>query len=236
MSVKKKYYAVAVGRSPGIYEDWPSAESQVKGYAGARYKGFADCGEAEAWLADPRIERRAGASPAPAAPPPPVARPGALIVHSDGGCIDNPGPGGYGVVIESDGERRELSGGFRRTTNNRMELLAVVVALEELRQCARPIDIYCDSSYVINGIDKGWARAWRQRGWRRADGGAVANVDLWARLLDLVARLDVRFCWVKGHAGHVENECCDVLAGLAARGADLPEDEGFVDGQGVGKS
>ena len=234
MSVKKKYYAVAVGRSPGIYEDWPSAESQVKGFAGARYKGFADRSEAEVWLADPTAPPRAAASPAPAPPQPPLARAGAVIVHSDGGCIDNPGPGGYGVVIEGDGERRELSGGYRRTTNNRMELMAVVVALEELRRCSRPIDIYCDSGYVINGIDKGWAVRWRQRGWHRADGGAVANVDLWSRLLDLVACLDVRFCWLKGHAGHVENERCDVLAGLAARGTDLPEDEGFAAGQREG--
>lgn len=222
--MKKKYYAVAVGRSCGIYENWPSAEAQVKGFPGARYKGFGSRGEAEAWLENPLY---AGKKEDQAAARQPEIRAGAIAVYTDGGCLGNPGPGGYGVVIDLDGQKLELSGGFRRTTNNRMELLAVIVALEAVSRYGRPVDLCSDSSYVINALDKGWAVRWRQAGWRRADGGAVANLDLWQRLVDLVATIDLRFHWIKGHAGHAENERCDVLAGNAAQGADLPEDSGF---------
>jgi ribonuclease HI len=226
--MKKKFYAVAVGRTCGIFEDWPAAEAQVKGFAGALYKGFAERSEAEAWLENPFHEKkRSTSSSTPTLPP--QSRPRAIVVHTDGGCLSNPGPGGYGVVIDVDGEQRELSGGFRRTTNNRMELLAVIVALETLRGCGRPVDLFSDSSYVVNAVSKGWAIRWEQGGWRRADGGDVANIDLWQRLLALIDALDLRLYWLKGHAGHAENERCDVLAGLAAKSEDLSVDRGYSD-------
>lgn len=223
--MKKKYYAVAAGRNCGIYGDWPSAEAQVKGFPGARYKGFGSRGEALAWLENPLYASKHEDRPTARRP---EIRGGAISVYTDGGCQGNPGPGGYGVVIDLDGEKLELSGGFRRTTNNRMELLAVIVALEAVVGYCRPVDLCSDSSYVINALDKGWAARWRQLGWRRADGGTVANVDLWQRLVDLAATIDLRLHWIKGHAGHAENERCDVLAGKAAQGVDLLEDSGFT--------
>lgn len=227
-NVKKKFYAVATGRSTGIFTDWPSAEAQVKGFAGAQYQGFVSEEEARAWLANPLYKKK---EPRPAKQPPGQARPeptpGAIIVCTDGGCSNNPGPGGYGVVIEGDRESREMSGGFRLTTNNRMEMMAAIVALESLRGCGKPIELYSDSSYLVNGMTKGWARNWRNKGWRKSDGEAVMNVDLWQRLLQLAEQLDVHFHWVKGHAGHPGNERCDQLAVAAARQADLPIDGGY---------
>lgn len=226
--MKKKCYAVAVGRIRGIFEDWPAAEIQVKGFPGALYKGFAERSEAEAWLENPFHEKKRSTSSSVSTSARP-SRPGAIVVHTDGGCLSNPGPGGYGVVIDTDGEQRELSGGFRRTTNNRMELLAVIVALEAVRGCGRPIDLFSDSSYVVNAVNKGWAMRWAQGGWRRVDGGDVANIDLWQRLLALTGVPDLCLYWLKGHAGHAENERCDVLADLAARGEDLSVDQGYCD-------
>lgn len=232
--MKKKWYAVAVGRRCGIFADWSSAEAQVKGFAGARYQSFASEEEAKAWLLHPVYQKRergaAGGSLPPAIP---EQRPGAIVVFTDGGCINNPGPGGYGIVILARGDRRELSGGFRLTTNNRMEMTAAVVALETLQECGTAIDLYSDSSYLVNGLVKGWARKWRANGWRKADGGAVLNVDLWRRLLDLADALDVRFHWLKGHAGTEGNERCDKLAVAAARRPDLPADAGYRDVAGA---
>lgn len=227
----KKYYAIAVGRKPGIYDNWPLAHAQVMGFPGARYKGFTSRGEAEAWLALPAVRRvpertKAKSSTAPArivqAP-----RPGEILVYSDGGARFNPGPGGYGVIIIADGERRELSGGYRHTTNNRMELMGCIVALDSLGDCALPITITTDSQYVVNGISKGWALGWRRRGWLKADRQPALNADLWGRLLDLVEGREVTFCWVRGHAGHPENERCDQLAVSSAAQPGLPVDQGY---------
>ena len=226
--VKKKYYAVAVGRRCGIFIDWPTAEAQVKGFAGARYKSFSSEADAKAWLLHPVYQKKLPGSevrfPGQTRP---QQRPGAIIVFTDGGCIDNPGPGGYGIIIEENGERQEMSGGFKLTTNNRMEMMAALVALEKLRERWAPIDLYSDSSYLVNGITKGWARKWRNNGWCKADGGAVLNVDLWRRLLALTDDLDVQFHWLKGHAGNEGNERCDKLAVAAARQLELPMDKGY---------
>jgi ribonuclease HI len=228
--VKKKFYAVAVGRRSGIFNDWPTAEAQVKGFAGAKYQSFPSEAEARAWLENP-IYKKKEQSPNThvSLPVRPEQRPGAIIVFTDGGCSNNPGPGGYGIVIEEGLERREISGGYRLTTNNRMEMTAALVALESLRQCGAPIDLYSDSSYLVNGITKGWARKWRTNGWRKADGGEVMNVDLWQRLLLLVDALDVRLHWVKGHAGNAGNERCDQLAVAATKQPELPVDGGYQD-------
>ncbi|MBU1565748.1 MAG: ribonuclease HI [Proteobacteria bacterium] len=233
--MKKKFYAVALGRRSGIFTDWPSAEAQVKGFAGAKYKSFPSEEEAGAWLENPVYAKKEHCqnnnAPVQVLPEP---RPGAIIVFTDGGCINNPGPGGYGVVIqEGPEERLEMSGGYRLTTNNRMEMTAALVALEKLRGCGAPIDLYSDSSYLVNGITKGWARKWRNNGWCKADGGVVVNVDLWQRLLLLAEALDVRFHWLKGHVGNEGNERCDKLAVSAARQPDLPVDDGYQGGAGM---
>ncbi|WP_275802820.1 ribonuclease HI [Desulfurivibrio dismutans] len=235
MTAGKKVYAVAVGREPGIYHDWPTARAQVEGFPGARYKGFPRRDEARAWLAEaaasgpsrrpsqgrlPGLARRRVVSGAE--PEAPVD--GMVTIYTDGGAQGNPGPGGYGVVELYNGQRRELAGGFRLTTNNRMELMACIVALSELEQRDKPVRLYSDSSYVVNGIRKGWAQSWRRRGWRKSDGRPALNPDLWARLLDLLAGLTVDFHWVRGHAGNPLNERCDQLAVANARRPDLPAD------------
>lgn len=230
---KKKFYAVAVGRTPGIYTNWPAAEAQVKGFAGAKFKGFASQAEAEGWLDDPVYSRRVPEKrPESERPLLDIATAeDGVVVYTDGGCINNPGPGGYGVVILDGGEVGERSGGFRLTTNNRMELMACLVALQELAGTERPVILHSDSSYVVNGIEKGWARGWRARGWRKSDGQPALNADLWAELLMLSESLSVTFRWVKGHAGNIHNERCDVLATTSARQNGLPVDTGYERGR-----
>ncbi len=226
---KIKYYAVAVGRSSGIYTDWATAEEQVKGFAAAKYKSFPTRAEAEAWLKRPvyqkkEIQKTTRQATKSAQRQLLCDDPAAIIVYTDGGSINNPGPGGYGIVIEADGKRRELSGGYRHTTNNRMEMMAAIVALRELRDCRRKIFLHSDSSYLVNGISKGWARKWRSKGWKKSDGQPVLNIDLWKELLDLLDGADVHFIWVKGHAGNELNERCDRLAVSAARQPEMAAD------------
>jgi len=224
---KSKFYAVAAGRSPGIYTDWVTAEKQVKGFTAAKFKSFPTRAEAEAWLESPVYktgERRKDSRMQAANTAAPKTDPGAVVVYTDGGSINNPGPGGYGIVIETAGEKKELSGGYRHTTNNRMEMTAAIVALQSLQPCQKRIQLYSDSSYLVNGIAKGWARKWRSRGWKKANGEAVLNVDLWQQLLELLEGMEVSFNWVKGHDGNEYNERCDRLAVACARRSDLPAD------------
>ena len=148
-----------------------------------------------------------------------------VVVFTDGACTGNPGPGGYGAILQYGEHRRELSGGFRRTTNNRMELMAAIRVLEALKEpCS--VTLVSDSEYVVKGISKGWARAWRAKAWRRS-GKTVPNWELWNRLLELCERHQVNLRWVEGHSGHVENERCDQLAVCAAGGPDLAVDLGY---------
>ena len=147
-------------------------------------------------------------------------------IYTDGACKGNPGSGGYGVVLLSGGRRKELSGGFRKTTNNRMELLACIEGLRSLKRSCTVV-LTSDSSYVVNAIEKGWAKRWRSKSWMLSPGKAAKNSDLWKQLLELCAEHTVKFRWVKGHAGHPENECCDVLAVAASQRKELPADLGF---------
>jgi len=151
-------------------------------------------------------------------------------IYTDGACIGNPGPGGYGVILEYGAKRRELNGGYRLTTNNRMELMAAIVGLQSLRY---PCDVtlYTDSKYLANGISQGWARKWQANGWRLASKQPAVNVDLWITLLELCEKHDVFIVWVKGHAGHYENERCDKLSVEAAKGKELPVDEEYERGR-----
>ena len=152
-----------------------------------------------------------------------------VLIHTDGSCLGNPGPGGWAAVLALPGgaARKELSGGFARTTNNRMEIMAVIAALEALKEpCG--VDLYTDSQYVRNAVEKGWLASWQKKNWVKADRKPVLNVDLWQRLVPLLARHTVRLHWLRGHAGHPENERCDELARARAASADLPEDTGFL--------
>ena len=134
-----------------------------------------------------------------------------VYIFSDGACSGNPGPGGYGVILRCDGKEKELSGGEPDTTNNRMELSGVIAGLEALKYPCRVI-IQTDSRYVVDGIEKGWAKSWRKNNWIKSDKKPALNKDLWERLLELLELHEVSFVWIKGHAGHEENERCDRLA------------------------
>ena len=132
-------------------------------------------------------------------------------IYTDGACRGNPGKGGWGAILVYGGVEKELSGGERETTNNRMELTAVISALEALREPCE-VTLTSDSKYVIDAITLGWARSWQAKGWRKADKSPALNVDLWEKLLALLERHKVSFVWVRGHNGHPYNERCDVLA------------------------
>ena len=148
-------------------------------------------------------------------------------IYTDGGCLGNPGRGGYGAILAYGEHRRELSGGYQHTTNNRMEMMACIFALGALkRECA--VTVYSDSKYLVDGVSKGWAVKWKRNNWKRSGGERAENVDLWERLLTLIENHHVKFLWVKGHDGHQENERCDQLATEAANGSDLLEDAGYI--------
>ena len=132
-------------------------------------------------------------------------------IYTDGACSGNPGPGGWGAILRYNGKEKELSGGEAQTTNNRMELTGVISALEALREpCV--VELYSDSKYVIDALEKGWASSWRERGWKRADKKPALNPDLWETLLALTEKHEMRYHWVKGHADNEFNNRCDRLA------------------------
>jgi ribonuclease HI len=145
-----------------------------------------------------------------------------ITIHTDGAASGNPGPGGYGVVMEAGKHHKELWGGFRRTTNNRMELLAVIVALEALKGEGHEVTIVSDSKYVVDAVEKGWVL-----GWERKHFAKKKNADLWRRFLQAYRRHTVRFHWIRGHAGHPQNELCDRLAVAAREQPGLPADEAY---------
>jgi len=150
----------------------------------------------------------------------------AVEIYTDGACLGNPGPGGYGAVLIYGPHRRELSGGFCLTTNNRMEMMGAIVALNTLTEpCA--VTLYSDSKYVVDAMVKGWAKRWQRQNWMRTKTEPALNPDLWADLLQAGDRHQVTWRWVKGHAGHPENERCDRLAVAAAHQPQLPPDLGY---------
>lgn len=134
-----------------------------------------------------------------------------IEIFTDGACSGNPGPGGWGAVLRFGPHEKELCGGARATTNNRMELLAVISALKALKEPCQ-VNLTTDSKYVADAISKGWLTSWQKKNWHLAGGGPVKNDDLWKQLLPLLEKHQVHFHWVKGHAGHPENERCDALA------------------------
>jgi ribonuclease HI len=261
---RKQYYAVRIGRKPGIYRTWDECKDQVDGYAKAQFKGFGSLEEAEAYLGYVRTTNNPTSKPSgakssaskPSGAKPSDARPSGapkkkrrtersedearalemlktdnglkhVVIYTDGACIGNPGPGGYGVVMLHDKHRKEFSRGFRLTTNNRMEILACIVGLQALKgPCA--VTLYSDSQYVINSMTKGWARRWKKNKWKRKDEN-IPNADLWEKMLDLCDKHKVKFNWVRGHSGNKENERCDQLARNAALGFDMAIDTVYED-------
>lgn len=134
-----------------------------------------------------------------------------VYIFSDGACSGNPGPGGYGVILRFGDKEKELSGGAPDTTNNRMELSGVIAGLEALKYPCK-VFLQTDSKYVVDGIEKGWAKSWQRNHWIKSDKKPALNKDLWEKLLKLLEKHEVKFLWIKGHAGHAENERCDRLA------------------------
>jgi ribonuclease HI len=145
-----------------------------------------------------------------------------ITVYTDGSSRGNPGPGGYGIVMMAGEHRKELSAGFRHTTNNRMELLSVIVALETLKGTGHQVLIYSDSKYVVDAVEKKWVFGWQKKGFK-----GKKNEDLWMRFLRIYPKHHVKFVWVKGHDGNPLNERCDTLAVEAALGSNLKEDRVF---------
>ncbi len=145
-----------------------------------------------------------------------------IEIFTDGASSGNPGPGGYGVILRSGKHYKELSAGYRKTTNNRMELMAVIKGLEALKSINQSVTIYSDSKYVIDSIEKRWVYGWVQKGFK-----GKKNKDLWLRYLELSKLHNIKFIWVRGHAGHPENERCDVLAVAAGKQKDLLIDSVF---------
>lgn len=147
-------------------------------------------------------------------------------IYSDGSCLGNPGPGGWAALLVSGEHRKEISGGFSLTTNNRMEILAAVMSLEALRKpCS--VELYTDSRYVCDAVNKRWLNSWQAKGWKKADKKPVLNRDLWERLMPLLKQHAPKFIWVRGHNGHPENEHVDTLARNAAGQRNNPPDTGY---------
>ncbi len=147
-------------------------------------------------------------------------------IYTDGACSGNPGAGGYGALLLYGSAKKELSAGYRMTTNNRMEMLAVIKALEALKEPCHVV-LYSDSKYVVDAITKGWVTKWKQNGWQRNKKEKASNVDLWEDMLKQLERHDVAFQWVKGHADNPGNERCDTLAREAILSNNLQEDENY---------
>ena len=228
-----KYYAVAQGHKTGIFTNWPETQRLVQGYPNAIYKSFKTREEAEAFLKNPVYGKKSSSDASKKktySKTPPPCPDNAIVVYTDGSAIGNPGPGGYGVVIQRPGqaEPQELTAGYDRTTNNRMEMMAVIVAMETLAGATDPIVLHSDSRYTLDAITKGWAKGWKRRGWKTSDGNPALNSDLWKRLLKALEKVDVKFQWVKGHAGNPLNERCDELANGTARMPGHPPDTGYT--------
>jgi ribonuclease HI len=146
-----------------------------------------------------------------------------IQLYSDGACSGNPGPGGYGVILKYNEHEKEFSAGYNLTTNNRMELMAIIVGLESLKEKCK-VDVFSDSKYIVDAVNQGWALKWEANNWKRNKKEMAKNIDLWVRLLDLLEKHDVTMNWVKGHAGHPENERCDELAVAASASPTLIDD------------
>jgi len=237
--MSKKVYAVFQGHQPGIFDSWEEASLQVKGFKGAKYKSFPSQAAAIEWLRDSvltakepvtdnlidliktQIDNRVSPSNDTLA-----GSHGKIIIHTDGGASPNPGVGGYGVVLQKGKQRKELSAGYQLTTNNRMEMMAVIVALQALNESSEVI-LYTDSKYVVDSITKRWVYGWKKRSWKKSDGKRPENVDLWKILIALLERHQVEFHWVKGHAGNTENERCDALVAEARNKKNLLVDAGY---------
>lgn len=237
---KKQYYAVVKGRAPGIYRTWFGADGaaeQVQGMDDALYRGFYTEEEMADWLRglpQAMLRREAAGLAAFAAHTSSeqgtqedainmLLDQGKVVVFTDGSADTKSRRGGYGAVVRDGKKRVELSGGLRGTTNNRMELMAVIKALETLKKKSEVV-VFSDSQYVVRAMMEGWVDNWRANEWTRDKGQKLMNADLWQQLDTLRRKHTVVFEWVRGHSGTRENERCDRLAVAAGQAKDLPMD------------
>lgn len=238
---KKQYYIVVHGHKPGLYTEWfgsNGAANQVVGFPEAIYKGFYTKEDALEWLNEYSRETLLAYAPnlldlldfksSLSSPADDIAllQIEKIVVHTDGCAIQNPGPGGFAVILRHKGRTKEITGGFQNTTNNRMELKACIEGLKALKEKCEVI-IFSDSKYVVDGITNGWVEKWNANGWLVKKGQSVANMDLWKELSELCKQHNVEFRWVRGHNINKDNERCDVLASAAAKKPNLKIDEGF---------
>lgn len=238
---KKQYYVVVNGYEPGIYSRWfgvGEAAEQVENFPEAIFKGFYTREEAINWLKEFSIEtlqqfapnlmeyldEETDSSPTLAATVAELLKSEKVVIFTDGSANPKTGTGGYGIILKYKGHVKKLSGGFRKTTSNRMEIVACIEGLRALKQKSSVV-IFSNSLYVVNSISKGWARKWQVQGWMRNDRERAENSDLWVILLALCDHHHVEFRWVKGHNSTKENERCDQLAMEASQKRNLPVDE-----------
>lgn len=222
-SGRQKWYAIAEGiGAPCIVDSWDEASKRVTGVTGARHMSFYDKKEAEDWLKNPlypseryKSKKKGKKSLGKISIKDslftlnPNLR--TVYMYTDGACKGNPGPGGWACILKYNGREKVLSGGEPDTTNNRMEIEAVLQGLMALKEDVNLI-ITTDSKYVIDTIEKGWAKSWKQHMWKKSDGSDAANADLWDDMLCMLEPHNYKFEWVKGHNDHPENERCDKLA------------------------
>lgn len=238
---RKQYYVVVHGRQPGIYTSWygdEGAADQVEGLSEAIFKGFYTREEAIDWLRELGSEIllhhapdlldliTEGVEPRNMPNPSQETNADQVVMFTDGGALNNPGPGGYGVILMHKNRSKELSGGFRLTTNNRMEIMACIEGLRALKKPCSVV-IFSDSKYVVYNMVQGKVERWQANDWKRTAKTWAENADLWQQLLDLCAIYDVDFRWIRGHSGRPENERCHHLAAEAMRRQNLPVDVGY---------
>lgn len=208
------FYAVKKGRKPGVYNSWDECSEQINGFSGAIYKKFKVEADAQAFVSGESPDSISTVNEIDKQDKPLKVSTGEKVVlYTDGACSGNPGPGGFGyAVVINDVLTLKGSGGLTSTTNNQMELSAVIEGLKAIpKNCS--VTVYTDSSYVANAFEKHWIDGWKCRNWVKSDGTAVLNRELWEQLLSVMAEhKEVNFVWVKGHAGNKYNELCDKLA------------------------
>ena len=212
--MKQKFYAVKVGKTPGIYNSWSDCEKEVKGFNGAKFKSFATRNEALSWLDGKDFSTETNRIEKSNADSNIETTETNFLIYTDGSCLKNPGGAGGWAAIVTDthtGEIKELTGGEKATTNNRMELSAALFALSSIKKPST-ITLVTDSEYLKNAFTKNWLKNWQKRNWKTATGADVKNRDLWEKLSFEVNRHKIYFSWVKGHAGNPQNERCDFLA------------------------
>lgn len=238
---KKQYYVVVNGRRPGIYKEWfgeDGAAGQVENFPEALYKGFYTREEAVEWLKELGKETLSSLAPElldviehyvpeqTRESPEDILNAGKVLMYTDGGVMGNPGPGGFAAILRYKEHKKEITGRFRLTTNNRMEIMACIEGLRALKHKSSVV-LYSDSKYVVDNMTRGSVRRWRENGWKRGNKGKVENADLWEQLLNLCDQHEVEFRWTRGHAGNKDNERCDQLAMEAAKKKNLAVDVGY---------